>query len=129
MQGRGKFYDEAGAIRDVMQNHLLQIVAFLAMEPPVNGSGDALRDEKVKVLRALRPLRPQDLVRGQFRGYRDEPDVAPDSKVETFAALRLAIDSWRWSGVPFYLRAGKCLPVDRHRSGRGTARPAGTGVR
>jgi glucose-6-phosphate 1-dehydrogenase len=109
--GRGKFYDEAGAIRDVIQNHLLQVVAFLAMEPPVNGSGDALRDEKVKVFRALRPLRSQDLVRGQFRGYRDEPGVAPDSKVETFAALRLAIDSWRWSGVPFYLRAGKCLPV------------------
>jgi glucose-6-phosphate 1-dehydrogenase len=109
--GRGKFYDEAGAIRDVIQNHLLQGVAFLAMEPPVNGSGDALRDEKVKVFRALRPLQSQDLVRGQFRGYRDEPGVAPDSKVETFAALRLSIDSWRWSGVPFYLRAGKCLPV------------------
>jgi glucose-6-phosphate 1-dehydrogenase len=109
--GRGKFYDEAGAIRDVIQNHLLQVVAFLAMEPPVNGSGDAMRDEKVKVFRALRPLQSQDLVRGQFRGYRDEPGVAPDSKVETFAALRLSIDSWRWSGVPFYLRAGKCLPV------------------
>jgi len=110
--GRGKFYDEAGAIRDVVQNHLLQVVAFLAMEPPVNGSGDALRDEKVKVFRAMRPLAPQDLVRGQFKGYRDEAGVAPDSKVETFAALRLSIDSWRWSGVPFYLRAGKCLPVD-----------------
>ena len=109
--GRGKFYDEAGAIRDVIQNHLLQVVAFLAMEPPVNGSGDAMRDEKVKVFKALRPLQSQDLVRGQFRGYRDEPGVAPDSKVETFAALRLSIDSWRWSGVPFYLRAGKCLPV------------------
>jgi glucose-6-phosphate 1-dehydrogenase len=109
--GRGKFYDEAGAIRDVIQNHLLQVVAFLAMEPPVNGSGDAMRDEKVKVFKALRPLQSQDLVRGQFKGYRDEPGVAPDSKVETFAALRLSIDSWRWSGVPFYLRAGKCLPV------------------
>ncbi len=109
--GRGKFYEEAGAIRDVIQNHLLQVVAFLAMEPPVNGSGDAMRDEKVKVFKALRPLQSQDLVRGQFRGYRDEPGVAPDSKVETFAALRLSIDSWRWSGVPFYLRAGKCLPV------------------
>jgi glucose-6-phosphate 1-dehydrogenase len=109
--GRGRFYDEAGAIRDVIQNHLLQLVAFLAMEPPLNGSGDALRDEKVKVFRALRPLQSQDLVRGQFRGYRDEPGVAPDSKVETFAALRLGIDSWRWSGVPFFLRAGKCLPV------------------
>jgi glucose-6-phosphate 1-dehydrogenase len=110
--GRGKFYDEAGAIRDVVQNHLLQVVAFLAMEPPVNGSGDALRDEKVKVFRAMRPLASQDLVRGQFKGYRDEPGVAPDSKVETFAALKLSIDSWRWSGVPFYLRAGKCLPVE-----------------
>jgi glucose-6-phosphate 1-dehydrogenase len=110
--GRGKFYDEAGAIRDVVQNHLLQVVAFLAMEPPVNGSGDALRDEKVKVFRAMRPLQAKDLVRGQFKGYRDEPGVAPDSKVETFAALKLSIDSWRWSGVPFYLRAGKCLPVE-----------------
>jgi len=87
------------------------VVAFLAMEPPVNASGDALRDEKVKVFRALRPLQPSDVVRGQFKGYRKEPGVAPDSKVETFAALRLSIDSWRWSGVPFYLRAGKCLPV------------------
>ena len=109
--GRGRFYDEAGAIRDVVQNHLLQVVAFLAMEPPVNGSGDALRDEKVKVFRSLRPLVPRDLVRGQFSGYRKEPGVAPDSTVETFAALQLNIDSWRWSGVPFYLRAGKCLPV------------------
>jgi glucose-6-phosphate 1-dehydrogenase len=112
VEGRGKFYDEAGAIRDVVQNHLLQIVAFLAMEPPVNGSGDALRDEKVKVFQAMRPLQGQDLVRGQFKGYRDEPGVAPASKVETFAALKLSIDSWRWSGVPFYLRAGKCLPVE-----------------
>jgi len=110
--GRGKFYDEAGAIRDVVQNHLLQIVAFLAMEPPVNSSSDALRDEKVKVFRAMRPLQAEDLVRGQFKGYRDEPGVAPDSKVETFAALKLSLDSWRWSGVPFFLRAGKCLPVE-----------------
>jgi glucose-6-phosphate 1-dehydrogenase len=110
--GRGKFYDEAGAIRDVVQNHLLQIVAFLAMEPPVNSSSDALRDEKVKVFRAMRPVQAQDLVRGQFKGYRDEPGVAPDSKVETFAALKLSLDSWRWSGVPFFLRAGKCLPVE-----------------
>ena len=110
--GRGKFYDEAGAIRDVVQNHLLQIVAFLAMEPPVNSSSDALRDEKVKVFRAMRPVQAKDLVRGQFKGYRDEPGVAPDSKVETFAALKLSIDSWRWSGVPFFLRAGKCLPVE-----------------
>jgi glucose-6-phosphate 1-dehydrogenase len=109
--GRGKFYEEAGAIRDVIQNHLMQIVAFLAMEPPVNIEGESLRDEKVKVLKAIRPLAQKNLVRGQFRGYRQEPGVAPDSKVETFAALRLEIDSWRWSGVPFYLRSGKCLPV------------------
>ena len=109
--GRGRFYDEAGAIRDVVQNHLLQIVAFLAMEPPVRFARDALRDEKVKVFRAMRPLDPAHLVRGQFEGYRQEPGVAPDSRVETFAAVRLAIDSWRWSGVPFYVRAGKCLPV------------------
>jgi len=109
--GRGSFYEEVGAIRDVVQNHMLQIVAFLAMEPPVRYARDALRDEKVKVFRAMRPLDPSHLVRGQFQGYRSEPGVAPDSRVETFAALRLQIDSWRWSGVPFYIRAGKCLPV------------------
>src|SRR5579883_564585 len=109
--GRGRFYDEAGAIRDVIQNHMLQIVAFLAMEPPVRFARDALRDEKVKVFRSIRPLDPSRLVRGQFKGYREEPGVAPDSRVETFAAVRLQIDSWRWSGVPFYIRAGKCLPV------------------
>ncbi|HYK25466.1 MAG TPA: glucose-6-phosphate dehydrogenase [Steroidobacteraceae bacterium] len=109
--GRGRFYEEAGAIRDVVQNHMLQIVAFLAMEPPVRFARDALRDEKVKVFRSIRPLDPAHLVRGQFAGYRKEPGVAPDSQVETFAAVRLAIDSWRWSGVPFYIRAGKCLPV------------------
>ena len=109
--GRGRFYEEAGAIRDVVQNHLLQVVGFLAMEPPLNGGGEALRDEKVKVFRAMRPLSPAQLVRGQFRGYRSEVGVAPDSKVETFAAVKLEIDSWRWAGVPFYLRAGKNLPV------------------
>ncbi|MGH8261374.1 MAG: glucose-6-phosphate dehydrogenase, partial [Steroidobacteraceae bacterium] len=109
--GRGRFYDEAGAIRDVIQNHLLQIVAFLAMEPPVRFARDALRDEKVKVFRAIRPLDPARLVRGQFKGYRQEPGVAADSRIETFAAVQLQIDSWRWSGVPFYIRAGKCLPV------------------
>jgi glucose-6-phosphate 1-dehydrogenase len=109
--GRGKFYEEAGAIRDVIQNHLMQIVAFLAMEPPVNTEGESLRDEKVKVLKSIRPMSQKNLCRGQFRGYRQEPGVAPDSKVETFAAVRLEIDSWRWSGVPFYLRSGKCLPV------------------
>ena len=109
--GRGKFYEETGAIRDVMQNHLLQILALLAIEPPVNSEGESLRDEKVKVLKAIRPLQPEGVVRGQFAGYRQEQGVSPDSKVETYAALRLEIDSWRWSGVPFYLRAGKCLPV------------------
>jgi glucose-6-phosphate 1-dehydrogenase len=111
MNGRGRFYEEAGAIRDVMQNHLLQIAAFLALEPPVNAGGEALRDEKVKVLKSIRPMKPENLVRGQFRGYREEAGVAPDSKVETFAAMRLEINSWRWAGVPFYLRAGKNLPV------------------
>ena len=109
--GRGKFYDETGAIRDVIQNHLLQIVALLTMEPPVNAEGESLRDEKVKVLKAVRPATASELVRGQFRGYREEPGVARDSRVETYAALVLHIDSWRWSGVPFYLRAGKRLPV------------------
>ncbi len=109
--GRGKFYEEAGAIRDVIQNHLMQIVAFLAMEPPVNTDGESLRDEKVKVLKAIRPVSYNHLVRGQFRGYGQEPGVAPNSKVETYTALKLEVDSWRWSGVPFYLRAGKCLPV------------------
>jgi len=109
--GRGRFYEETGAIRDVIQNHLLQIVALLAMEPPVNSAGEALRDEKVKLLKAVRPATPAQLVRGQFRGYREEPGVAADSQVETYAALALEIDSWRWSGVPLYLRAGKCLPV------------------
>ena len=111
VEGRGKFYEETGAIRDVIQNHLLQIVAFLAMEPPVNTDGESLRDEKVKVFKSVRPIEQKNLVRGQFRGYRQEQGVAADSKVETFAALRLEVDSWRWSGVPFYLRAGKCLPV------------------
>jgi glucose-6-phosphate 1-dehydrogenase len=109
--GRGKFYEEVGAIRDVVQNHLLEVVTLLAMEPPVNASGESLRDEKVKVLKAIRPLSPEDVVRGQFKGYRNEEGVAPSSHVETFAALKLRIDSWRWSGVPFYLRAGKCMPV------------------
>jgi glucose-6-phosphate 1-dehydrogenase len=109
--GRGRFYEETGAVRDVIQNHLLQIMALLTMEPPVNTEGEALRDEKVKVLKAVRPASPAQLVRGQFTGYRREPGVATDSRVETYAALALQIDSWRWSGVPFYLRAGKCLPV------------------
>ncbi len=109
--GRGRFYEEAGAIRDVIQNHLLEVVAFLAMEPPPAGDREALRDEKTKIFKAIRPLSPQSVVRGQFRGYLDEDGVAKDSTVETFAALRLSIDSWRWHDVPFYVRAGKCLPV------------------
>ncbi len=109
--GRGRFYEEAGAIRDVMQNHLLQILAFLTMEPPVNAEAESLRDEKVKLLKAIRPMRKQNLVRGQFKGYRQEDGVASDSRVETYAAMKLEFDSWRWSGVPVYMRAGKNLPV------------------
>jgi glucose-6-phosphate 1-dehydrogenase len=111
VQGRGKFYDEAGAIRDVVQNHLLQVVSLLAMEPPLTTYHESIRDEQVKVFRSMRPLDRKDLVRGQFAGYRREPGVAPDSNVETFAAVRLHVDSWRWDGVPFFIRAGKCLPV------------------
>jgi len=110
--GRGAFYEEAGAIRDVMQNHLLQVLANLAMEPPPGSTDtETVRDEKVKVLKAIRPLQEGDVVRGQFKGYHDEKGVAPDSKVETFVAARLFINSWRWQGVPFYLRTGKNLPV------------------
>ncbi len=111
VQGRGAFYDETGAIRDVIQNHLFQVLCNLAMEPPVGTDSESLRDEKAKVLKAIPPLEPSNLVRGQFKGYLDEKGVAPNSKVETFAALRLEIDSWRWKGVPFYIRAGKNLPV------------------
>ncbi len=111
VQGRGKFYDETGAIRDVVQNHLLQVVAFLAMEPPTSLYVDAVRDEQVKIFRSIPPLKPADVVRGQFTGYTKEPGVAAGSKVETFAAVRLVVDSWRWAGVPFLIRAGKCLPV------------------
>ena len=111
VQGRGSFYDQVGTIRDVMQNHLFQVMAHLAMEPPVRTDSESIRDEKVKVLKAIPPLEAENLVRGQFRGYQQEPGVAPGSKVETFAALKLEIDSWRWRGVPFYIRAGKNLPV------------------
>lgn len=111
VEGRGKFYEETGAIRDVVQNHLLQVVANLAMEPPVSTDGEALRDERVKAFRGIRPLTGKSLVRGQFRGYRDESGVRPDSPIETFASMQLHIDSWRWEGVPFFIRAGKCLPV------------------
>ncbi|MEP7127094.1 MAG: glucose-6-phosphate dehydrogenase [Byssovorax sp.] len=111
VKGRGHLYEETGAIRDVIQNHMLQVVACLAMEEPGSGDPEALRDAKARVLKAITPLTPDDVVRGQFRGYRGEPGVAKDSGVETFAAVRLAIDSWRWAGVPFFIRAGKCLPV------------------
>jgi glucose-6-phosphate 1-dehydrogenase len=113
VQGRGAFYEEAGAIRDVVQNHMLQVLANVAMEPPARTSdNETIRDEKAKVLKAIPPLGPGDVIRGQFRGYRAEAGVAPTSPVETFAALRLTLQSWRWQGVPFYIRAGKCLPVN-----------------
>jgi glucose-6-phosphate 1-dehydrogenase len=111
VEGRGAFYDQTGAIRDVIQNHLFQILCNLAMEPPVRTDSETIRDEKVKVLKAIPSIEASNLVRGQFRGYRQEQGVAPDSKVETFGALRLEVDSWRWKGVPFYIRAGKNLPV------------------
>jgi len=111
VQGRGAFYEEAGAIRDVVQNHLFQILACLAMDPPTGEAKDAIRDEKTRVLKAVRALTPSDIVRGQFKGYRQEKGVACDSTVETYAAVRLLIDSWRWAGVPFYIRAGKTMPV------------------
>lgn len=119
VQGRGAFYEEVGAIRDVIQNHLLQVMVLLTMEIPMNvdpkadkaAVQDAILNEKLRVLRAMRPLVPDEVVRGQFKGYRDEAGVAADSQVETFAALRLHIDNPRWSGVPFYIRAGKQLPL------------------
>ncbi len=111
IKGRGKFYDETGAIRDVVQNHLLQVIGYLAMEPPTSLYSDSIRDEQVKVFRAIPPIKPDQIVRGQFRGYRDEPGVAKDSTVETFAAVRLEVESWRWAGVPFFIRAGKSLPL------------------
>jgi len=111
VEGRGKFYEEAGAIRDVVQNHLLEVVSYLAMEPPTTMYPDSVRDEQVKVFRTIPPLSPANIVRGQFNGYRNEPGVDPHSDVETFAAVRLEVDSWRWSGVPFLIRAGKCMPM------------------
>jgi glucose-6-phosphate 1-dehydrogenase len=111
VEGRGRFYDQTGCVRDVVQNHLLQVLSNIAMEPPPGLDAELLRDEKAKTLKGIRPLAPGDVVRGQFRSYRDEPGVAPGSTVETFVALKLEINSWRWKGVPFYIRAGKCLPV------------------
>ena len=109
VEGRGKFYEETGIVRDVIQNHLLQLITYLAMEAPSSMYAEAIRDEQAKVLRMIRPITPNDIIRGQFRGYRDEPGVAKDSPIGTFAALRLSINSWRWQGVPFYIRAGKSL--------------------
>ncbi|HTQ50902.1 MAG TPA: glucose-6-phosphate dehydrogenase [Candidatus Acidoferrales bacterium] len=111
VQGRGAFYEQVGTIRDVIQNHLFQVLANLAMEPPIRTDSESIRDEKVKVLKAIPPLEEKNVVRGQFKGYRNEPGVAPDSNVETFAALKVEVDSWRWRGVPFYIRAGKNLAV------------------
>jgi glucose-6-phosphate 1-dehydrogenase len=109
VKGRGAFYEETGVVRDVIQNHLLQIVSYLSMEAPSGMYAEAIRDEQAKVLRNVRPLDVASMVRGQFRGYRDEPGVAKDSYMATYAAMRLQVDSWRWQGVPFYVRAGKCL--------------------
>ncbi len=111
VEGRGKFYEEVGAIRDVVQNHMLQVVANLAMEPPVGMDSEALRNEKVKVFKSIRTLTGKSLVRGQYAGYRDEAGVAPHSEVETFAAMQVHLDSWRWEGVPFFIRAGKRMPI------------------
>ncbi len=111
VEGRGAFYEEVGALRDVIQNHLLQVAVLLAMDAPVGRDAEAMRAEKLRLFRAMRPLDPGDVVRGQYRGYREEAGVASDSQVETFAALRLHIDTWRWAGVPFYIRAGKSLPT------------------
>jgi glucose-6-phosphate 1-dehydrogenase len=109
VKGRGKFYEETGVIRDVIQNHLLQVVSYLAMEAPSAAYGEGIRDEQAKVLRTIRPMTADNMVRGQFRGYRDEPGVSKTSYMATYAALRMYVDSWRWEGVPFYVRAGKCL--------------------
>jgi glucose-6-phosphate 1-dehydrogenase len=111
VEDRGKFYDETGTVRDVVQNHLLQVLAHLTMDPPTGEEFDAIRDQKAALLKAVRPLDTQHIVRGQYAGYRDVPGVKPGSMVETFVALKVMIDSWRWSGVPIYIRAGKCLPV------------------
>jgi glucose-6-phosphate 1-dehydrogenase len=111
VQGRGAFYDQTGTIRDVVQNHLFQVLCNLCMEPPVRSDSETIRDKKAEVLKAIPPLETKDLVRGRFAGYLEEPGVKPTSNTETFAALRLEVDSWRWKGVPFYIRAGKCLPI------------------
>ncbi len=111
VEGRGSFYDGVGTIRDVLQNHLLQVVALLTMEPPASADPDALREERTKVLRAVRPIEPGDVVKGQYEGYLEEPGVAPGSATETFVAAHLKVDSWRWAGVPVFVRSGKALPT------------------
>lgn len=111
VQGRGAFYDEVGAIRDVIQNHLFEVLTLLLMEPPVDDAPDSIRDEQVRVLRTIRPVRESEVERGQYEGYLDEPGVAPGSRVETYAAMVLEAESWRWKGVPILLRAGKCMPT------------------
>src|SRR4029453_10089348 len=111
VEGRGKFYEQTGIVRDVIENHLLQVVSYLAMEPPSSIHHEAIRDEQAKILRTVRPMNARNIIRGQYRGYRDERDVAKDSPIGTYAALRLDIDSWRWAGVPFYVRAGKSLAM------------------
>jgi glucose-6-phosphate 1-dehydrogenase len=111
IQGRGAFYDGVGAIRDVVQNHLMQLLSNIAMEPPPCPDTESLRDERIKVLKSVQPLHPEDVVLGQFAGYHDEPGVKPGSQVETFAALRLRVNSWRWRDVPFVIRTGKNLPI------------------
>jgi glucose-6-phosphate 1-dehydrogenase len=111
VQGRGAFYDPTGTVRDVIQNHMFQVLSNICMEPPVRDDSETIRDEKAKVLKAIPALTPDDIVRGQFRGYRKEPGVNPNSQTETFAVVKLEVDSWRWKGVPFYIRAGKNLPV------------------
>ena len=111
LQGRGSFYDDVGTVRDVVQNHLMQVLSNVAMEPPPGLALEALRDERVKVLKSVAPIKPEDMVRGQFAGYHDVPGVKPGSDTETFVALRLKIHSWRWQGVPFYIRSGKSLPI------------------
>jgi glucose-6-phosphate 1-dehydrogenase len=111
VRGRGRFYEEAGAIRDVVQNHMLQLAACALMEPPTGSTPEPVRDAKATLIKAIRNLRPEDVVRGQYRGYREEAGVAPDSSVETYAAVRILVDTWRWAEVPVYIRAGKCLPV------------------
>jgi glucose-6-phosphate 1-dehydrogenase len=112
VEGRGAFYDQTGAIRDVIQNHLFQLMSNLAMEAPADHDSESIRNEKVKVLKSIPDIKPEDVVRGQFMGYLGEKGVAPNSQVETFAAVKFSVNSWRWSGVPFYIRAGKNLPIE-----------------